>query len=105
MSTQPAQPSARVFNVDDFSWVIDEPVCDILGRPVLVAEDVFFFWRRDMGVHSARAAGSRVRVVRSHRTGVGDSESPVRLAEHDRLHSTSGNPDLIDDRLDQESGW
>ena len=41
-----------MFNVDGFSWVTDEPVCDILGRAVFVG---------DMGVHS-RGDGSRVRM-------------------------------------------
>ena len=38
-------PSARVFSVDVFSRVIDEPVRDIIGKPVFVTEDgVFLSW-------------------------------------------------------------
>ena len=34
-------PSACVFKADGFSWVIDEPVGDILGRAILVTEDTW----------------------------------------------------------------
>ena len=59
VSTQSVAPFDRVFNVDGFSWVIDEPVCDILGRAVLVTEDDVFLGDRD--VHSC-GDGSRVRI-------------------------------------------
>ena len=50
VSAKSTPPYAHVFNVDGFSWVIDEPVRDILGRVVLVTEvDVFL---GDMGVQS-----------------------------------------------------
>ena len=56
LSAQSTPPSARVFNVDGFSWVIR----DILGRVVLVTEhDVFL---GDVGVNS-RSDGSRVRIA------------------------------------------
>ena len=54
MSSQSAPPSARVVNVVGFSWVIDEPVCDML----FFTEDEAFL--DDMGVHS-RGDGSRFR--------------------------------------------
>ena len=39
VSSQSAPRSARVFNVGGFSWVINEPICDVLGRAVFVTED------------------------------------------------------------------
>ena len=48
VSSQAAPPSARVLNVDGFSWVIGEPVFDTLGRAVFVTEDKAFLG--DMGV-------------------------------------------------------
>ena len=39
VSSQSAPPSARVFNVDGFSCVSYEAVCDILGRAVFVTGD------------------------------------------------------------------
>ena len=41
VSAQSSTPLARVFK-DGFSWVIDEPVCDIPGRAVFVTEDDVF---------------------------------------------------------------
>ena len=35
VSCQSPPPSACVLNVDGFSWVTGEPVCDMLGRAVL----------------------------------------------------------------------
>ena len=46
VSTQSAPP---LFNVDGFSWVIDEPVCDVLGRALLATEDDVFL--ETVGVH------------------------------------------------------
>ena len=60
VSSQSAPPSARVPNVDGFSWVIDEPVRDMLGRAVFATEDDVFLV--DMEVHS-RGDGSRVRIL------------------------------------------
>ena len=31
VGSQPAPPSARILNVDVFSWVIGDPVCGVLG--------------------------------------------------------------------------
>ena len=59
VSSQSAPPSARVFNVDGFSCVIDEPVRDMLGRAVFVTENDVFLG--DVGVRS-RADWSRVRI-------------------------------------------
>ena len=55
VNSQSAPPSARAFDVDGLSWVIDEPVGDMRGRAVSVTEDVVFLG--DVGVHS-RADGS-----------------------------------------------
>ena len=93
---RPKPPPARVFNVDGSSRVIDETISDVLGRAVLVTEDDVIL--EDVSVHSrsdgsrvrlrmlqtrgcflARTSGSRVRVVRSHRAGFGDSGSLVRF--------------------------
>ena len=60
VSAQSTPPSARVFKVDGFSWVLDEPVHDILGRAVLATEDDDFLG--DVGVHS-HGDGSRVRMT------------------------------------------
>ena len=104
VSAQSTSPSARMFNVDGFPWVIDEPI--------RTEDDVLL---GDLGVHS-RSGGSRVRsahvaddVFSWHerrfaryglfgrtKWGFGDSRSPG-LAERDILHFTAGNPDLIDD--------
>ena len=43
VSTQSTLPSARVFNVDVFSWVVDELVCDILGRVVETSSSLHMF--------------------------------------------------------------
>ena len=49
MSSQSAPPSARVLNIDGFSWVIGERVCDMPGREVSVTMDEALL--RDVGVH------------------------------------------------------
>ena len=64
MTSQSAPPSARVFHVDVFSWVIDELVCVTLERAVFVTDDEVFLgdmecslsWRR---VTSSHFTGSR----------------------------------------------
>ena len=66
VSSQSTPPSARVSNIDAFSWVIDEPVRDMLGRAGFVT-------------HS-RADGSRVRI-----SPVADEEI-VSWREH-RFHT------------------
>ena len=38
VGSQSAPPSARVLNVNGFSWVIGEPVCGVHGRSVRVTE-------------------------------------------------------------------
>ena len=58
VSSQSTSPSARVFNDDGFSGIIDDPVRDMLRRAVFVAENDVFLG--DMCVHS-RVDGSRVR--------------------------------------------
>ena len=50
VSSRSAPQSARVFNVDGFSWVFVELPGDFSGRAVLVTENDVFL--RDMGVHS-----------------------------------------------------
>ena len=62
MNSQSAPPSARVSDVDGFSWISDEPVGNMPVRAVSVAEDVVFLG--DMGVHSL-GGGSRVRISRA----------------------------------------
>ena len=57
MNSQSAPPSARVSDVDGFSWVSDEPVGDMLVLALSVTEDVVFLG--DMGVHSL-GDGSRI---------------------------------------------
>ena len=59
VSSQCAPPSARVSNIDGFSWVIGEPVRDMLGRKFLSLR-MMSFWVT-WGVQS-RADGSRVRI-------------------------------------------
>ena len=56
VSSQSTPPSARVSNIDGFSWVIDEPVLDMLGGAFFVIENDVFLG--DMGVHS-QTGGSR----------------------------------------------
>ena len=61
VSSQSTPPSARISNLDGFSWVIDERARDVLGRMqfFVIESDVFL---GVMGVHS-RADGSRVRTL------------------------------------------
>ena len=59
VSSQSTPPSGRVSKLMVFSWVIDEPVRDMLGRAVFVTENDVYLG--DMGVHS-RPDGSRVRM-------------------------------------------
>ena len=59
-SSQSVSVSGHVSNIDVFSWDIDEPVRDMLGRAVFVPENDVFL--DDMDVHSC-ADGSRVRIL------------------------------------------
>ena len=62
VSSLSAPPSAHVFDVDGFSWVLDEPVDDMPGRAVSVTEGVVFLG--DVGVHSL-GDGSRIRILQA----------------------------------------
>ena len=58
---QSTPPSARVSNIDGFSWVIDEPVCDRLGRAVFVTENNVFLGDMDF---RSRTEESRLRTTK-----------------------------------------
>ena len=62
VSAQSTLPSALVFYVDGFSWVIDEPFRDILGRAVLFTEDDVFL--ENVCVHS-RSGESALRMLQT----------------------------------------
>ena len=60
VSSQSTPTFVRVSNTDGFTWVIDEPVRDMLGRAVFVTEkDVFL---GEHGCVHSRADGSQVRI-------------------------------------------
>ena len=67
VSPRSTPQSVRFFNVDGFSWVIDEVIRDILWRAILVTEDDVFLG--DMGVHF-RSDASRVRFAHVADDGV-----------------------------------
>ena len=124
MRSQSARPSARVFDVDGFSWVFVEPVGDMLVRALSVAKDVVFLG--DMGVHSLRdeshirisltadeemvsrlarlvlarelSRSERFSCARGQRSAGGDSLQPI--VEDPELTMRQGDRDGQEDELD-----
>ena len=102
-----------MFNVDGCSWVIDEPIRDILGRAVLVTEDDVFLGDTRCGGSRVRIAhvaddevawhGSRIRVCSVAPKGIRRLEVTGRVLLQTIYYTPcAGNPDLIEEQGDWE---
>ena len=85
MSSQSAPPSTRVSNFDGFSWVIDEPVRDMLGRAVFVTEkDVFLGDMFTLVLMGVEFASHRTRTMNlSPGVSVGFTQTKCSIAPKD----------------------
>ena len=111
--SQSSPPSARVTNVGGFSWVIDEPVRDMLGRTVSVTENgVFMVFTlvatgHQFAFHMLQTkklfpGEQRVRAYELLCRSGRSSEARDRqsgLAENDLLHASAENPDSVESRV------
>ena len=110
VSSESFPPSARVSNIDGFSWVIDSPVRDMLGRAVFVTENELFlsapefaFQRsRTMQIVSLRECRFHAFEVFSRTERNCDARGHRSVLVENSLHLPAGDPKLTKEHGDHD---